>query len=222
MQERGATFHVQDPQKDPVFREGVQVPHRGAAHGQACPRRPVPHGPRERDRRARSLHLRGLECRRGLGRVHLHGHRQDHHAAFAAAGGRQPAGRDWPAGHPHRDGARQVGGHRRRRGPGHCVPCRAPVRGGRQRGARHHGRPHQRPAAARGPVPHDLRRRAPAYHHRRRLLRRAGRGHRAARAPAADATKVDWNDLSLRQASYRTEEGQALKAYEEANCACQK
>jgi ferredoxin--NADP+ reductase len=40
--------------------------------------------------------------------------------------------------------------------------------------------------------------------------------------PDFDATKVDWNDLSLRQASYRTEEGQALKAYEEANCACQK
>ena len=30
----------------------------------------------------------------------------------------------------------------------------------------------------------------------------------------------DWNDLRARQAAYRTEEGQALKAYEEANCAC--
>ena len=37
-----------------------------------------------------------------------------------------------------------------------------------------------------------------------------------------DATKVDWNDLRARQAAYRTEEGQALKAYEEANCACQR
>ena len=40
--------------------------------------------------------------------------------------------------------------------------------------------------------------------------------------PDFDATKVDWNDLSARQAAYRTEEGQALHAYEEANCACQK
>ncbi len=40
--------------------------------------------------------------------------------------------------------------------------------------------------------------------------------------PDFDATKVDWNDLSLRQAAYRTEEGQALKAYEEANCPCHK
>jgi len=38
--------------------------------------------------------------------------------------------------------------------------------------------------------------------------------------PDFDATKVDWNDLRARQAAYRTEEGQALKAYEEANCAC--
>ena len=40
--------------------------------------------------------------------------------------------------------------------------------------------------------------------------------------PDFDATKVDWNDLRARQAAYRTEEGQALHAYEEANCACQK
>lgn len=40
--------------------------------------------------------------------------------------------------------------------------------------------------------------------------------------PDFDATKVDWNDLRARQAAYRTEEGQAMKAYEEANCACQK
>ena len=40
--------------------------------------------------------------------------------------------------------------------------------------------------------------------------------------PDFDATKVDWNDLRARQAAYRTEEGQALKAYEETNCACQR
>ncbi len=40
--------------------------------------------------------------------------------------------------------------------------------------------------------------------------------------PDFDATKVDWNDLRARQAAYRTEEGQSLKAYEEANCACQR
>jgi NAD(P)H-flavin reductase len=40
--------------------------------------------------------------------------------------------------------------------------------------------------------------------------------------PDFDATKVDWNDLRARQAAYRTEEGQALKAFEEANCACRK
>jgi hypothetical protein len=40
--------------------------------------------------------------------------------------------------------------------------------------------------------------------------------------PDFDATKVDWNDLRARQAAYRTEEGQALKAFEEANCACQR
>jgi ferredoxin--NADP+ reductase len=40
--------------------------------------------------------------------------------------------------------------------------------------------------------------------------------------PDFDATKVNWNDLRARQAAYRTEEGQALKAYEEANCACQR
>ena len=38
--------------------------------------------------------------------------------------------------------------------------------------------------------------------------------------PDFDATKVDWNDLRARQASYRTEEGQALKAYEEETCPC--
>jgi ferredoxin--NADP+ reductase len=40
--------------------------------------------------------------------------------------------------------------------------------------------------------------------------------------PDFDATKVDWDDLRARQAAYRTEEGQSLKAYEEATCACQK
>lgn len=40
--------------------------------------------------------------------------------------------------------------------------------------------------------------------------------------PDFDATKVDWNDLRARQASYRTEEGQALKDYEEATCPCHK
>ena len=40
--------------------------------------------------------------------------------------------------------------------------------------------------------------------------------------PDFDATKVDWDDLRARQAAYRTEEGQSLKAYEEANCACQR
>ena len=38
--------------------------------------------------------------------------------------------------------------------------------------------------------------------------------------PDFDATQVDWDDLRARQAAYRTEEGQALKAYEEATCAC--
>ncbi|WP_293820427.1 sulfide/dihydroorotate dehydrogenase-like FAD/NAD-binding protein [uncultured Parolsenella sp.] len=38
--------------------------------------------------------------------------------------------------------------------------------------------------------------------------------------PDFDATLVDWNDLRARQASYRTEEGIALKAYEEETCAC--
>ena len=40
--------------------------------------------------------------------------------------------------------------------------------------------------------------------------------------PDFDATKVDWNDLRARQAAYHTEEGQSLKAYEEAMCACQR
>ena len=38
--------------------------------------------------------------------------------------------------------------------------------------------------------------------------------------PDFDATLVDWNDLRARQASYRTEEGIALKAFEEETCAC--
>ena len=38
--------------------------------------------------------------------------------------------------------------------------------------------------------------------------------------PDFDATKVNWDDLRMRQASYLTEEGQSLKAYEEATCAC--
>ena len=38
--------------------------------------------------------------------------------------------------------------------------------------------------------------------------------------PDFDATKVNWDDLRMRQAAYRTEEGQAVKAYEEATCAC--
>jgi NAD(P)H-flavin reductase len=40
--------------------------------------------------------------------------------------------------------------------------------------------------------------------------------------PDFDASLVNWDDLRVRQAAYRTEEGQSLKAYEEANCACQK
>ena len=40
--------------------------------------------------------------------------------------------------------------------------------------------------------------------------------------PDFDATKVDWDDLRARQAAYLTEEGQSLKAYEEAMCACRK
>ena len=38
--------------------------------------------------------------------------------------------------------------------------------------------------------------------------------------PDFDATLVDWDDLRARQAAYRTEEGQAIKAYEESRCAC--
>ena len=38
--------------------------------------------------------------------------------------------------------------------------------------------------------------------------------------PDFDATLVDWDDLRARQAAYRSEEGESLKAYEEANCAC--
>ncbi len=40
--------------------------------------------------------------------------------------------------------------------------------------------------------------------------------------PDFDASQVDWNDLANRQAAYRTEEGQALLAYEERTCACHK
>ena len=41
--------------------------------------------------------------------------------------------------------------------------------------------------------------------------------------PDFDATKVDWDDLRARQAAYRTEEQESLKAYEEkGSCACQK
>lgn len=40
--------------------------------------------------------------------------------------------------------------------------------------------------------------------------------------PDFDATQVDWDDLAARQASYRTEEGQAMKAYEEKSCPCHK
>ena len=38
--------------------------------------------------------------------------------------------------------------------------------------------------------------------------------------PDFDATKVDWNDLRARQGSYRTEEAEAKKVYEEKSCAC--
>lgn len=38
--------------------------------------------------------------------------------------------------------------------------------------------------------------------------------------PDFDATQVNWDDLRVRQAAYRTEEGQSVKAYEEATCAC--
>ncbi|MGI6754694.1 MAG: sulfide/dihydroorotate dehydrogenase-like FAD/NAD-binding protein [Atopobiaceae bacterium] len=40
--------------------------------------------------------------------------------------------------------------------------------------------------------------------------------------PDFDASKVNWDDLRARQAAYRTEEGQAVKAYEETRCACHK
>ncbi len=40
--------------------------------------------------------------------------------------------------------------------------------------------------------------------------------------PDFDATQVDWDDLSKRQRAYLSEEGQSLKAYEEATCACHK
>ena len=39
--------------------------------------------------------------------------------------------------------------------------------------------------------------------------------------PDFDATKVDWNDLAHRQASYKTEEAASIAHFEEA-CACQK
>ena len=38
--------------------------------------------------------------------------------------------------------------------------------------------------------------------------------------PDFDATLVDWDDLRARQAAYRSEEGESLKAYEEKSCAC--
>ena len=38
--------------------------------------------------------------------------------------------------------------------------------------------------------------------------------------PDFDATLVDWDDLRARQAAYRSEEGESLKAYEERSCAC--
>ncbi len=40
--------------------------------------------------------------------------------------------------------------------------------------------------------------------------------------PDFDATKVNWNDLRIRQATYRAEEGQSLEIYREARCACHK
>ena len=38
--------------------------------------------------------------------------------------------------------------------------------------------------------------------------------------PDFDATLVDWDDRRARQAAYRSEEGESLKAYEEKSCAC--
>jgi ferredoxin--NADP+ reductase len=38
--------------------------------------------------------------------------------------------------------------------------------------------------------------------------------------PDFNGAEVDWADLSARQASYRTEEGQAMKALEEESCPC--
>ncbi len=40
--------------------------------------------------------------------------------------------------------------------------------------------------------------------------------------PDFDATKVDWNDLSARQAAYREEEGLALDTYKKETCQCHK
>lgn len=40
--------------------------------------------------------------------------------------------------------------------------------------------------------------------------------------PDFDATKVDWDDLSMRQASYLAEEARASQMFEEADCSCQK
>ncbi|MBQ9058160.1 MAG: sulfide/dihydroorotate dehydrogenase-like FAD/NAD-binding protein [Atopobiaceae bacterium] len=40
--------------------------------------------------------------------------------------------------------------------------------------------------------------------------------------PDFDATQVNWADLQMRQAAYRTEEGESLKAFEEGSCSCQK
>lgn len=56
----------------------------------------------------------------------------------------------------------------------------------------------------------------------RLLPRRGGRRDQVClrRRPDFDATLVDWDDLRARQAAYRSEEGESLKAYEEKSCAC--
>ena len=40
--------------------------------------------------------------------------------------------------------------------------------------------------------------------------------------PDFDATKVNWDDLRMRQGSYREEEAESMKAYEEGSCGCRK
>ena len=40
--------------------------------------------------------------------------------------------------------------------------------------------------------------------------------------PDFDATKVNWDDLRMRQGAYREEEALAVKAYEEGSCGCRK